>query len=91
LIGCLLGWHRKKWVGVFDYPSPPPDRKCPHDWWDWKTHCKICHKNVQTLRWSCDCCIKMGERFIARGQGIYKIEYGCLVPDEERWGGNKHV
>lgn len=86
VIGCLLGIHRKKWVGVFDYVIPPQDQKCPHGHWAPKIYCETCRGTVQVARWACEVCIKMGERSIMKGNGLYKIEYGFLVPDEKRWG-----
>lgn len=86
ILPCLLGLHKKKWVGVFDYPLPGPSQKCPHGWWEWRIHCNTCPKTSQVARWSCEVCIKMGEHFIMKGEGLYTVKFGCLVPDEKRWG-----
>lgn len=89
IVGCLVGIHRKKWVGIFDYPKAERGSRCSHreyvfsDGLHW---CEVCRQSIQIARWACDVCVKMGERVIVKSEGIYKIEYGCLVPDEKRWG-----
>ena len=84
---CWLTGHKKKYVGVEDIvwadDSGSLKRPCVHDH-AWLKHCSVCGKSVQIARWVCECGM-MGETFIAQGAGIYRVEFGKLVPDEKRW------
>ena len=84
---CWLIGHKKKYVGVEDIvwadDSGSLKRPCVHDH-AWLKHCRVCGKSVQIARWVCGCGM-MGETFIAQGAGIYRVEFGKLVPDEKRW------
>ena len=83
---CRFFGHKKKYVGVEPVvwkddsgflPAP-----CPHGCL-WMKHCNICKDTNQICRWVCECGA-MGQDFIRNG--IYKVEFGKLVPDEKAWG-----
>jgi hypothetical protein len=84
---CWLGGHTKNYVGVEDVVWKDEygvlERPCSHDR-TWLKHCDICGKSIQIARWFC-LCGEMGETFIRVGTGIFKVEFGKLVPDEKRW------
>lgn len=84
---CWLVGHRHHYVGVENivwkddsgYLAHP----CPHDYLFLK-HCNKCRDTAQIARWMCRCG-KMGETYIREGQGMFKPEFGRLVPDEKAW------
>ncbi len=87
---CWLLGHKKKYVGVEDlmekrdfYPQT-----CPHGWHSVK-HCGFCWKIMQIARWACIACNRMGEDHIWRGQGLFTVQFGELVPDEKKWANFK--
>lgn len=86
---CLLG-HKKKYVGVEDrldkteiYP-----KYCAHQH-QFIKHCDFCWNVLQIARWVCERCDAMGERIIRRGEGLFKVHFGELVPDEKKWANFK--
>lgn len=87
IFACLFGFHQKRWAGVVDFklPSPSDLIQCDHgkNWWP---GCDPCSTTVQIAKWYCECCTKMGERWIKKGEGLYTVKHGYLVPDEKRWG-----
>lgn len=84
---CWLTGHSKKYVGVEDVIWEGEfgllDRPCSHDKKS-LFQCDICGKSVQIARWVCECG-QMGETYIPHGTGIYRVDFGKLVPDEKRW------
>lgn len=85
---CLLGIHRKKYVGVVDFKLSYSIHDC-HDCVHKKPqayYCSDCRHSHQVARWACERCTKMGEKWIRKSEGLFTIEYGYLVPDEKRWG-----
>lgn len=86
MIHWLTG-HKKKYVGVEDIvwvgDAGVLERPCPHEH-SCLVHCSTCGKSVQIARWVCECG-SMGETYIRQGTGIYRVDFGKLVPDEKRW------
>jgi hypothetical protein len=84
---CGLFGHEKKYVGVEDIVWEGEyglfERPCVHDEIGMKW-CSVCGKSCQVARWVCSCGF-MGETYIRIGAGMFKVEFGKLVPDEKRW------
>ena len=87
---CWLFGHKRKYVGVedrFDKRDPYP-QECPHGY-KFTTHCDFCMNVMQIARWFCERCTKGGEHAIRRGEGLYTVSFGKLVPDEKKWANYK--
>jgi hypothetical protein len=87
---CWLFGHEKKYVGVEDrlekkdaYP-----KDCPHGW-SFIKYCNFCLNVMQIARWFCQRCPKGGETYIWRGEGLFTVQFGKLVPDEKKWANFK--
>lgn len=83
---CLFGHRRRTYVGVADVRdvwASLAGKPCVHGM-QFVQHCDVCYRSAQVARWVCDCGA-MGEQFIRRGRGIFKVHMGDLVPDEKRW------
>lgn len=87
---CFFFKHRRKYVGVQDFRVDDLDisLKCMHGFYG-LDYCDTCRATVQFARWTCDRCGKMGEDRIMKGQGIFTVSFGMLVPDEKRWANFK--
>lgn len=85
---CRFGAHRRKYVGVANIEdvtfAAKWGRMCSHGYYG-RENCLTCSKTSQIARWVCVCCGAMGERYIKRGQGVFTVTFGKLVPDEKRW------
>lgn len=87
---CWLRGHEKKYVGVEDrldktehYP-----KYCVHQH-QFIRHCDFCWNVLQIARWVCERCDVMGERNVRRGEGLFTVSFGKLVPDEKKWANYK--
>lgn len=84
---CGLFGHDKKYVGIEDIVLDEDrnylKRACAHGN-VFLNHCRTCGDSLQVARWVCECGV-MGETYIKIGTGIFKAEFGKLVPDEKRW------
>jgi hypothetical protein len=87
---CWLLGHKRKYVGVedrFDKSEIYP-KYCPHEH-QFIRHCHFCWNVMQIARWVCERCPKMGELPIRKGEGVYTVHFGKLVPDEKKWANHK--
>jgi hypothetical protein len=90
---CWLVGHCQMYVGVEDIvwvgEFGELERPCVHNR-PWLKCCDICGKSIQIARWYCPCGV-MGETFIPKGKGLFRVEFGRLVPDEKRWANHLGV
>lgn len=88
---CWLFRHQRRYVGVQDFSYADwggSNIPCIHGWYS-LNGCTPCRLTVQLARWACDRCGKMGEDRIKKGEGIYTVSFGMLVPDDKRWANYK--
>lgn len=89
---CFLFGHRKRYVGIRDQDKGDPNElqkfkdRCLHGYM-YFDHCGRCMDTSQLAMWVCDRlgCMEMGVTSIKRGDGIFEVRFGALVPDEKRW------
>ena len=88
---CWLLGHQKKYVGVEDFMEKKNfyPGTCPHGFHGVR-NCDFCWTIMQIARWACTRCRKMGEDRIWRGQGLFMVSFGELVPDEKKWANFKY-
>lgn len=89
---CYILGHTKRYIGIRDQEKGDPDRlerfkeRCSHGhlYYD---HCDECQSTAQIANWVCarGGCNVMGRTSILKTKGLFKIDYGYLVPDEKRW------
>ena len=81
--------HNKRYVAITDTPLEAPDGRpmswqCGHGWSNPRAHCAVCGTYGQSARWVCECGT-MGIDHLMRAHGVFKIEFGRVVPDVKRW------
>lgn len=89
---CFVLGHDKRYVGIRDQEKGDPERlerfkeKCIHGFL-YYDHCDTCQSTAQIANWVCSRggCDGMGRTIILRTKGLFRVDYGYLVPDEKRW------
>lgn len=98
---CRIFGHDKEYVAIRTLGERPHRHntaqgryahefcKCDHDrYLDWGCEkCETLSAIGQEARWVCrrKTCPAMGQDSIARNRGIFRVEFGLLVPDKKAW------